>query len=97
MSLAIPHDHGVLGEEAFEDMEEPSWDSYAMEDGEEVTMILPVEGLVVNHCSKDDTLAITKVEVVMDEGKDLNQEVGDRAAFHPTILGPVYLWTNIRE
>ena len=91
VSLAIPYDHGALGEEAFKDVEEPSWDSHAMEDGEEVTMILPVEGLVVIHCSKDDTLAVTKVQVVVDEGEDFNQVGSDRTALHSPILGPVYL------
>ena len=71
-----------------------TWRSHP-EDDENVTMILPVEGLVVIHCSKDDTLAVTKVQVVMDEGEDLNQEVGDRGALHPNILDPVYLLTKI--
>ena len=66
-----------------------------MEDGEEVTMVLPVKGLVVIHCSEDDTLPVVKVKVIMDEGEDFNQEVDDRTALYPNILGPVYLWANI--
>ena len=75
MSLAIPHDHGALCEEALQDVEDPSRNSHVMEDGEEVAVILPIKGIVVIHCCEDDTLAVTKVQVVVDEGEDFHQEM----------------------
>ena len=63
MGLAIGHHHGVLGEESAQDVKDPSRDSHVVEDGEKVSMVLPVEGLVVVYCSEDDALTGSKIQV----------------------------------